>query len=147
MVVEDALGRSDRFPSDALVGVHVLVVDDDPDSRHLVRTILEYAGALVTAVSSAREALRTLDRVMPDVMLSDISMPDEDGYWLIEQVRALPPDRGGAIPVAALTAGGQTHGPDRTLAAGFQTHLPKPIDPWELCRALAGLVRKRPRAD
>jgi CheY-like chemotaxis protein len=136
------MGRSEHLPSDALLGVHILVVDDDEDARHLMRTILEYCGALVTAVSSAVAALRTLRTVIPDVLLSDISMPEHDGYWLIAQVRTLPPDRGGEVPAVALTAHGRTHGPERTLAAGFQAHLAKPVDAWELCRTIIGLVRR-----
>lgn len=69
-------------------------------------------------------------------------MPTHDGYWLIGEVRGLPSDRGGAIPAVAITAHGETHGPDRTLAVGFQAHLRKPLDPWELCRVLAALTRK-----
>jgi CheY-like chemotaxis protein len=130
------------LPTDALSGVHVLVVDDDDDARHLIRTILEYCGALVTVVGTAREVLGILERVTPDVLVSDISMPVEDGYWLIRQVRALDSSRGGGLPAVAITAHGMTHGPDRTLAAGFQAHLRKPIDPWDLCRTLAGLVRR-----
>jgi CheY-like chemotaxis protein len=141
MVMAGAMGRSD-LPTDALVGVHVLVVDDDDDARLLIRTILEYCGALVTVTTSAREALRILERVVPDALVSDISMPHEDGYWLIRELRALAPDRGGAIPAIALTAHGYAHGPDRTLAAGFQVHLRKPIDPWDLCRTVVSLVRK-----
>jgi CheY-like chemotaxis protein len=136
------MGRTVHLPSDALTGIHVLVVDDDADARQLIRTILEYCGALVTAVGSAAAALSALRSVVPDVLLSDISMPEHDGYWLIEQVRALPPDRGGRMPAVALTAHGRTHGPDRTLAAGFQAHLAKPVDAWELCRVLSGLVRR-----
>lgn len=136
------MGRSEQLPGDALLGVHILVVDDDDDARHLIRTILEYCGALVTAVSSAPAALGTLRSVVPDVLLSDISMPDHDGYWLLEQVRALPAERGGRIPAVALTAHGRAHGPDRTLAAGFQAHLSKPVDAWELCRTITGLVRR-----
>jgi CheY-like chemotaxis protein len=135
------MGRSD-LPVDSLAGVHVLVVEDDDDSRDLVRTILTYCGALVTAVPSAQEALRTLARVIPDVLLSDIAMPDQDGYWLIRALRALPAERGGAIPAIAITAHGTTHGPDRTLAAGFQAHLRKPVDPWDLSRTVASLVRR-----
>ena len=123
-----------------LVGVHVLVVDDDDDARHLLRTILQYCGALVTVTASARHAMTVLARVTPDAIVSDIAMPEQDGYWLIRELRALPPGRGGAIPAIALT--GVAHGPDRTLAAGFQAHLRKPVDTWELCRAVAGLVRR-----
>jgi CheY-like chemotaxis protein len=141
MVVAGAMGRSD-LPTDALVGVHVLVVDDDEDARQLIRTILEYCGALVTVAPSAREAMRILQRVVPDAVVTDIAMPSEDGYWLIREIRALPPERGGGLPAIALTAHGQTHGPDQTLAAGFQVHLRKPIDPWELCRTVVSLIRK-----
>jgi len=124
------------------VGVHVLVVDDDADARQLLRTVLQYCGALVTVTASAREAMSVVARVTPDALVSDIAMPEEDGYWLIRELRALPATRGGAIPAIALTAHGAAHGPDRTLGAGFQAHLRKPIDPWELCRAVAGLVRR-----
>jgi CheY-like chemotaxis protein len=137
-----AMGRRDELPADALVGVHVLVVDDDRDSRNLLRMVLEYCGALVTAVASAEQAMRTLRRIVPDALVADIVMPRRDGYWLIERVRALPADRGGAIPALAITAHGEEHGPARTLAAGFQVHARKPIDPWDLCRALTGLLRR-----
>jgi CheY-like chemotaxis protein len=136
------MGRRDQLPTDALVGVHVLVVDDDGDSRNLLKMVLEYCGALVTVVASARDAMRTLERVTPDVLVSDISMPDQDGYWLIRQVRALPGEHGGAIPAVAITAHGPDHGPDRTLPAGFQAHLTKPIDPWDLCQTVAALGRR-----
>ena len=136
------MGRHDRLPTDALVGVHVLVGDDDFDSRNLLKMALEYCGALVTVVESARDALRTLERVTPDILLSDIAMPGEDGYWLIRAVRALAPDHGGTMPAVAITAHGPEHGPMRTLAAGFQAHLAKPIDPWELCQTIAGLTRR-----
>jgi CheY-like chemotaxis protein len=136
------VGRRDHLPTDALLGVHVLVVDDDDDARQIVCTILQYCGALVTVAASAREAMTVLARVTPDALVSDIAMPEQDGYWLIRELRALSPAHGGAIPAIALTGYGAMHGPDRTLAAGFQVHLRKPIDPWELCRAVAGLVRR-----
>jgi CheY-like chemotaxis protein len=136
------VGRRDHLPTDALLGVHVLVVDDDADARQLLSTVLEYCGALVTVAASAREAMTVLARVTPDALVSDIGMPELDGYWLIREVRALPPAQGGGVPAIALTAHGAAHGPDRTLAAGFQAHLRKPVDPWELSRAVAGLVRR-----
>jgi CheY-like chemotaxis protein len=128
------------LPTDSLKGVHVLLVEDDDDSRALLETILQYCGALVTAVASARDAMNTLERVKPDLLLSDLSMPEHDGYWLIRQVRALPADLGGSTPAIAVTALGQPHGVDRTLAAGFQAHLHKPVDPWELARTIAALA-------
>jgi CheY-like chemotaxis protein len=136
------MGRRDSPSHDALIGVHVLVVDDDPDARDLFRTVLEYCGALVTVVPTALDALAILDRVTPDAILTDVAMPNHDGYWLAEAVRKLPAERGGAIPMVAITAHGERHGPERTLSAGFQAHLRKPLDPWELCRSLATLHRK-----
>ncbi|MBM4441193.1 MAG: response regulator [Candidatus Rokubacteria bacterium] len=136
------MGRRDRFPSDALVGLHVLVVDDDPEARTLMQTVLEYAGALVTLVPGAREALRSLHRVTPDVLVTDIAMPDENGYWLIREVRALGAVTGHRLPTIAITAHSDAHGPERTLAAGFDAHLRKPVDPWELCRVIAALGRR-----
>lgn len=136
------MGRRDRFPADALVGLHVLVVDDDSEARDLIRTVLEYAGALVTVVATARDALRHLQRVTPDALVSDIAMPFENGYWLIREVRALGAVKGHRLPAIAITAHGEAHGPTRTLGAGFDAHLQKPVDPWELCRMIASLARK-----
>jgi len=136
------MGRRDRFPADALVGLHVLVVDDDSEARDLIRTVLEYSGALVTVVANARDALRHLQRVTPDALVSDIAMPLENGYWLIREVRALGAIKGHRLPAIAITAHGEAHGPERTLSAGFDAHLHKPIDPWELCRIIAALARK-----
>ena len=136
------MGRRDLLPHDSLIGVHVLVVDDDPDARDLLRTVLEYCGALVTVASSASEALATLERIMPDVILTDIAMPTHDGYWLSNAIRQLPEGRGATLPIVAITAHGEQHGPERTLGAGFQGHLRKPLDPWELCRSLSSLARR-----
>lgn len=129
-------------PNEVLVGVHVLVVDDNSDTRELFRTILEYAGALVSVAATAEQALRFFDHVIPDVLVSDISMPGRDGYWLIGQLRARSAQRGGLIPAVAVTALSE-HGPKQVLAAGFQTHLRKPVDPWELCRVVETLARPR----
>jgi len=131
------MGRHDPLPS-----VHVLIIDDDPEARDLIRTVLHYCGALVSVAAAAGEGLETLQRVLPDVIVCDIAMPQYDGYWFVGSLRALPPDRGGALPVIAITAHGATHGPDRTLPAGFQAHLRKPVDPWELCRVVAAMTRK-----
>jgi CheY-like chemotaxis protein len=136
------VGRRDPLPADALTGVHVLIVDDDPDARDLIGTVLQYCGALVSVVAAAVDALALVERLTPDVLLVDIAMPERDGYWLLESVRARPLQRGRAIPAVAITAHSQSHGPDRTLGAGFQGHLGKPIDPWEMCRVIASLARK-----
>lgn len=124
------------------MGLHVLVVDDDAEALALMQTVLQYAGALVTVVSSARDALRNLQRVTPDVLVSDISMPLENGYWLVREVRARERITGHRLPVIAITAHTDAHGPDRTLAAGFDAHVRKPVDPWELCRVIAALGRR-----
>jgi len=136
------VGRHDPLPGDALAGVHVLIIDDDPEARDLIRTVLRYCGALVSVASSAHEGLDTLQRVLPDVIVCDIAMPQQDGYWFVAALRRLPADRGGMLPVIAVTAHGATHGPDRTLPAGFQAHIRKPVDPWELCRVVAAMTRK-----
>ena len=136
------MGRHDPLPSDALAGVHVLIIDDDAEARDLLRTVLRYCGALVSIAPSAGEGLETLRRVLPDIIVCDIAMPEHDGYWFVRSLRALSPDGGGGLPVIAITAHGATHGPDRTLPAGFQAHIRKPVDPWELCRVVATMTRK-----
>jgi CheY-like chemotaxis protein len=136
------MGRHDPLPSDALTGVHVLIIDDDVEARDLLRTVLRYCGALVSIAASAGEGLETLRRVLPDIIVCDIAMPEHDGYWFVRSLRALSPEGGGELPVIAITAHGATHGPDRTLPAGFQAHIRKPVDPWELCRVVASMARK-----
>jgi CheY-like chemotaxis protein len=123
-----------------LGGVHVLIVEDDHDTREALTLLLQQFGALVTAAASAREGLRALVLLQPDILLSDLSMPGEDGYDLIRQVRALPPDRGGRIPAVAVTARTSAEDRRRTRAAGFQAHLAKPLDADELATIVARLV-------
>jgi CheY-like chemotaxis protein len=137
------MGRTDPLPTDSLQGVHVLVVDDDRDARDILRTVLEYCGALVTACASARQAMRVLHRVVPDVVVTDIVMPGRNGYWLLRELRRLPPGRGGDVPVLACTAYAELHGRERLLAAGFQDHLRKPVDIALLSRLVATLARRR----
>ena len=125
-----------------LEGVRVLVVDDARNVRQVVTDILTQDGATVTAVGSAEEALAALQRERPDVLLSDLAMPGKGGYWLIGQVRALPPDRGGFTPAAALTA---YTGPEHrasVLSAGFQLHVEKPIGLDALIGVVAMLAPK-----
>src|SRR3989441_13263957 len=113
-----------------LHGVRVLVVDDMPYVRDVVTEILERDGATVTAVGTAEEALEVLQRERPTVLLSDLSMPGKGGYWLIGQVRALPPERGGTTPAAALRAyTGPRHRAIRS-PTGFQHHRPQPARLW-----------------
>ena len=125
-----------------LDGVRVLVVDDARNVREVVTDILTQDGAKVTAVDSAEEALAALQRERPDVLLSDLAMPGKGGYWLIGQVRALPPERGGVTPAAALTA---YTGPEHrasVLRAGFQLHVEKPIGLDALIGVVAMLAPK-----
>ena len=125
-----------------LNGVRVLIAEDEPDVRKLVAATLEGAGAAVIAVSSAEAALQALQAERPDVLVSDLAMPDKGGYWLIGQVRALPPERGGATPAAALT--GLTGSAHRVTAlrAGFQFHVEKPLGVMDLVGIVAILARK-----
>src|SRR3989475_1804623 len=115
-----------------LHGVRVLVVDDMPYVRDVVTEILERDGATVTAVGTAEEALEVLQRERPTVLLSDLSMPGKGGYWLIGQVRALPPERGGTTPAAALTAHTRPEHRPRGLRAGLHYHVAKHVCRQEL---------------
>ncbi|HEY1696691.1 MAG TPA: ATP-binding protein [Polyangiaceae bacterium] len=124
-----------------LSGLRVLVVDDDEDMRDLVRTVLEDCGSVVTTTSSVADALEALARSVPDVVLSDIGMPNRDGYDLIRQVRALPPDRGGNVPAAAFTGFARAEDRRDVLNAGYSMHITKPIDPTELMAVVASLTR------
>jgi CheY-like chemotaxis protein len=130
-----------------LQGLHVLVVDDDEDTRRLVRTVLESCEAKVTTVSNAADALSALQSSRPDVLISDLGMPDEDGYSLIKKVRALPRQQGGQTPAAALTAYARAEDRMRVLRSGFQIHLPKPVEPAELVAVVANLVGRASLGD
>ncbi|WP_416670348.1 PAS domain S-box protein [Egbenema bharatensis] len=126
-----------------LSGIKILVVDDDPDTRELVVFVLEQQGAQVITATSAHEVLLVLPQAKPDVLLSDIGMPEMDGYMLIRQVRALTPEQGGQIPAIALTAYAGDINQKQVLAAGFQKHISKPIEPQKLVQAIAHLVHSR----
>lgn len=124
-----------------LSDIKILVVDDETDTRDLVAFVLEQQGAQVITATSAHEALLVLPYAKPDVLLSDIGMPEMDGYMLIQQVRMLAPDQGGQIPAIALTAYAGDTNQQQVLAAGFQKHISKPIEPEALVQAIVGLVR------
>lgn len=138
-------GMADLREALVLKGVWALVVDDEADARELVATLLQQYGAKVTSVASAEEALAVLtssqegDR-RPDVLVSDISMPEVDGYALIGRVRELAPKEGGRIPAVALTAYGRAIDRIRALSAGFNMHIPKPVEPAELATVVASLT-------
>ena len=127
---------------DDLRGVRVLVVDDEPDALGLVRRLLEDCGAVVAAAASAEEALQIVRRQRPDVLVSDVGMPDGDGYELIRRVRQLSPAEGGDTPAAALTAYAHPEDVRRALAAGFQSHVPKPVEAAALVAAVARLASR-----
>jgi len=118
----------------------VLVVDDEPDARELTTAILSEGGATVVAASSASHALRLLVEQQLDVMLSDIGMPEQDGYELIRRVRQLETPAG-KIPAAALTAFTRSDERRQAMLAGFQLHISKPVEPTELTAAVACLAR------
>jgi CheY-like chemotaxis protein len=123
-----------------LRGLSVLVVDDEPETRDLLKFVLEQCEVLVTMAESAREALSLLEQRPFDVLISDIGMPETDGYALIKQVRKLPAEQGGSLPALALTAYARAEDRTEVLRAGFNMHLAKPIDPSELLVVITTLV-------
>ena len=123
-----------------LTGVRVLVVDDEPDGRALVRRVLEDCQATVRTAASASEAIDLFLAEPPDVLVSDIGMPEEDGHGLIRRVRALGPARGGDVPAVALTAYARSEDRMRSILAGFQMHIAKPVAPAELITMVASLA-------
>jgi hypothetical protein len=133
-------------PSDALAGVRVLVVDDEPDARDLITTVLAQYSAQTSAAASAAAALETLDLWRPDALVIDIAMPGEDGYNLIRRIRALGPERGGHIPAIALTAYARAEDRARAIAAGYQKHVAKPVEPSQLAAIVADVAGRGARA-
>ncbi len=125
---------------DDLGGLHVLVVDDQEDGRTLISTVLELRGAQVTLASSSAEALEKLGDARPDVIVSDIGMPNEDGYTLMRKIRERPAEEGGEIPAVALTAYARPQDKAMVLDSGFQIHVPKPVDPMELVAIVSNLA-------
>ena len=123
-----------------LRGVRILVVDDEDDTRVLVRRLLEAAGARVSTAASANHALDVLKRERPHVLITDISMPEHDGYELLTRVRQLPDDQGGTIPALALTAYAGAEHRKRALATGFQAHITKPVDAIELLSIVGNAI-------
>ncbi len=127
---------------DRLDGVRVLVVDDEPDTRELLKAALGQSGAEVTAVGSTAEALDAVRAAPPDLLISDIGMPDEDGYELIRRVRALPDEQGARVPAIALTAYARVEDRMHALRSGYQMHVPKPVEMAELVAVAASLVQR-----
>ena len=138
-----------RPPVDAsmsvdLSGLRVVVVDDEPDAREVITRILSRAGAETTSAASVRDALAAITRQRPDVIVSDIAMPNEDGYDFVRILREMNPGLGGPIPALALTAYAREEDKLRCLSAGFEAHLAKPVDPAELLGVVAHLAASSP---
>jgi len=128
------------IPELNLAGLQILTVDDELDARELMTTVLAEYGANVLSVASALEALAHLESFRPDVVISDIGMPDVDGYMLIQQIRALPPEKGGQVPAIALTAYAREEDHQRAIASGYQKHVTKPLDLESLVRSVMDLA-------
>jgi CheY-like chemotaxis protein len=142
MVDGHAVSAHERADPQPLSGLKVLVVDDDLETRELIKTILEEGGADVCAVPSVPKAVEALEHHGPDVLVSDIAMPEHDGYELIRYVRGLDEESGGRVPALALTAFARTEDRSRALLAGFQMHAAKPVEPAALVAMVASLARR-----
>ncbi|MFQ4144152.1 response regulator [Chlorogloeopsis sp. ULAP02] len=127
-------------PSLPLTNLKILIVDDDEDSRFYISTVLEADGANVTTTKSAAEALEVLPQLQPDILVCDIGMPDEDGYALIQKVRASEIEEIANVPAVALTAYADSEDRMRALGAGFQSHVTKPVDPADLVMAVINVL-------
>ena len=130
-------------PSARLTGLRIVVVDDDPDSLDMLATLLRQQKAEVRTATSAAEALALVEAWTPDLVVADVEMPDEDGYSLVRRLRRLSPEHGGATPAVAVTAYGRVEDRIRSVSAGFDLHLPKPVEPAELIAVVANLARRR----
>jgi PAS domain S-box-containing protein len=133
--------------SGSLGGLSVLVVDDDDASLDYVATALRTCGATAITASSALDGLRLLQERRPHVVLSDVAMAGQDGYWLLREIRGLPDEAARRVPVVATTAYGREHSRERVLATGFSDLLPKPVDPELLCRTIGDTARREARGD
>ena len=137
---EPSLGESLGGTMPVLDGLRVLFVDDEPDAREVVTATFRETGAEISTAGDVEEALRLLESFKPNILISDIAMPAHDGYELIRRVRVLPPDKGGKIPAIALTAFVRAQERLKVLSAGYQRHVPKPLQPLELAIVVASLT-------
>jgi CheY-like chemotaxis protein len=126
----------------SLAGVRVLLVEDKADARDLITMMLAQDGAEVRTAVSATEALAACNEWRPDILISDIGMPEEDGYTLMKKLRARESERGGHIPAIALTAYARREDRLRALSVGYESHVPKPVDPIDLVAAVASLTNR-----
>jgi CheY-like chemotaxis protein len=147
-----ALSAESRYEDRSMVntvslsGLRVLVVDDESETREVLSALLVRYGAEVETCGSASEAFEKLQMWGPAILLSDIAMPGEDGYALINKVRSLEPERGGQVPAVALTALAGADDSNRAVSAGFHVHLPKPVDPFRLIKVITELTATERRA-
>lgn len=132
------MGRSGIYAVDSLSGIYVLVVDGDKERRALMGGVLRYCGALVTPVETPHAALGVMELLKPDVLIVDFSVPTDGPLNLIRSVRALKPEEGGMVPAVAV--GDDADSGTLARSRGFDAHVVKPVDPWELCRVIAGLL-------
>ncbi len=143
----EGVGKAgEKFNSSLLRGLRILIVDDDIDTREFLHFFLQQNGALITAAASVTEALANIAQTVPNLLISDLGMPEMDGYSLIRLLRAMPKEEGGEIPAIALTAYAGESDRDRVLAAGFQKHIAKPVKPTELLTSIADLLKERVRS-
>ena len=145
--VQAAPRKPDSFTAHAadlseLRGIRVLVVDDDPDTLEILCIMLTQFHVEVAAAASSEEALKLFEKWRPDVLISDLAMPVEDGFTLIRKIRAMTAEQGGNTPAAALTAYAREEDSNAALAAGFHSHVAKPIDPKMLAAAVSDLLRR-----
>jgi len=128
--------------NDRLEGIRILVVEDDRDTRELLKVLFESEHGIVSATSSVQEALSAYDQSRPHIIVADIGMPEYNGYTLIGRVRARERDSGKIVPAIALTAFTTAIDRDTVLSAGFQLHMPKPFEPSHLVAVVANLATK-----
>jgi len=133
-----------EFMDGALKGIRILVVEDDADTRELLKVLIETEDGAATVTGSVPEALSAYDQFPPNVIVADIGMPDYNGYALIGRVRARDRERGKIVPAIALTAFTTSIDRDTVLSAGFQVHMPKPFEPRRLISVIADLAAKYP---
>jgi CheY-like chemotaxis protein len=125
----------------SLAGIRIVVVDDEPDAREVVAEILQRYSAQVSIAASAAEALQLIGAQRPDVVVTDLAMPEQDGFALLKELRSQSPEAGGALPVIALTAYARPEDQNRAFESGFSDHLSKPVDPSDLVHAIYRCVR------
>jgi CheY-like chemotaxis protein len=133
--------ESRPLPEVSLANVHILVVDDEPDAREVVKRLLEIAGATVSVAASASEAIKSILARRPNVLVCDLAMPEEDGYSLIRRLRVLEQGQKSNLPALALSAYARSEDRTKAICSGFQNHLAKPVEPAELLAVVNNLAR------